>query len=167
MTDRMEASRPVGFQRHDHGDCVSSAIESAEARCREDGLRFTPVRRRALEILLEEHQAMGAYDVLKRLQEEGLGSQPPAAYRALDFLVSHGFAHRVERLNAFVACTHPGADHVPAFLICTKCERVAETVSIPARNLLDAAAEHTGFTIDTVLVEAEGLCAACQERRSA
>ncbi len=47
---------------------------------------MTPVRRRVLEILLEKHRAMGAYDVLDRLAAEGFGNQPPVAYRALDFL---------------------------------------------------------------------------------
>jgi Fur family zinc uptake transcriptional regulator len=52
---------------------------------------------------------MGAYEVLDGLREAGFGSQPPVAYRALDFLVANGFAHKIERLNAFIACAHPGA----------------------------------------------------------
>jgi hypothetical protein len=58
-----------------------------------------------------EHRALGAYAVLDQLREAGFGSQPPVAYRALDFLVAHGFAHKIERLNAFVACAHPGESH--------------------------------------------------------
>jgi hypothetical protein len=61
------------------------------------GVRLTPVRRRVLEILLEEHKAMGAYDVLTRLAAEGFGNQPPVAYRALEFLEDQGFAHRIRR----------------------------------------------------------------------
>lgn len=155
------SAEALGFARHDHDHCVSEALEAAEERCADAGLRFTPVRRRALEILLEEHRALGAYDVLERLQEEGLGAQPPAAYRALDFLVANGFAHRIERLNAFIACTQPGEDHVPAFLICRTCGRVAETVAMPGKGVIEAAAGATGFRIERVLVEAEGLCADC------
>ncbi|MDM7256178.1 MAG: transcriptional repressor, partial [Paracoccus sp. (in: a-proteobacteria)] len=70
------------------------------------GLRLTAVRRRVLEILLENHKAMGAYEILDRLAAEGFGKQPPVAYRALDFLVEHGLVHRVQRLNAFAACLH-------------------------------------------------------------
>ncbi|PRY22666.1 Fur family zinc uptake transcriptional regulator [Aliiruegeria haliotis] len=154
---------PLGFERHDHKHCVSDAMATAEARCADAGLRFTPVRRRVLEILLEEHQAMGAYDVLSRLQAEGLGAQPPAAYRALDFLVANGLAHRVERLNAFVACAHPGEDHIPAFLICRDCNRVAETVTLPSRDVLIEAARACDFEIDKVLVEAEGRCGPCRD----
>ncbi|MFV0359044.1 Fur family transcriptional regulator [Tropicimonas sp.] len=163
MTRPPEMTEPVGFAEHDHAACTASAMAAAEARCRDAGLRFTPVRRRALEILLEEHRAMGAYEVLERLQQDGLGSQPPAAYRALDFLVGQGFAHRIEGLNAFVACARPGEDHIPGFLICRSCSKVAETVSVPARRILEQAAADSGFRIERVLVEAEGLCTACRQ----
>ncbi|WP_116133092.1 Fur family transcriptional regulator [Tropicimonas sp. IMCC34043] len=166
MEPQRHPTEPVGFARHDHSHCVEDALAAAEARCLYEGLRFTPVRRRALEILLERHRAMGAYEVLERLQAEGLGAQPPAAYRALDFLVANGFAHRVERLNAFVACNHPGEDHIPAFLICRSCNRVAETVALPARAQLVSAAAASGFEVERVLVEAEGRCAACRQSDS-
>lgn len=148
-----------GFGTHDHRDCVAAALAAAERKCRAEGLRLTPVRRRVLEILLESHAAMGAYDVLARLAAEGMGSRPPVAYRALEFLTGHGFAHRIERLNAFVACARPGASHEPAFMICTGCGRVAEAAARPG---LGAPAREAGFRIARTVVEAEGLCPACQ-----
>ena len=153
----------VGFAEHDHGRCVSSALDAADAYCEREGLRFTAVRRRALEILLESHVALGAYDVLSRLERDGLGSQPPLAYRALAFLVDHGFAHRVERLNAFVACARPGVRHDPAFMICTGCRTVAETPTEPGRTALGRRARASGFRIESTVLEAEGLCAGCQD----
>lgn len=155
---------PVGFSRHDHSGCVSDALAAAEDHCQREGLRFTPARRLALEILLEEHRAMGAYEVLDHLQRAGLGAQPPAAYRALDFLVSQGFAHRVERLNAFVACAHPGEAHLPAFLICRGCDRVAESGTLPLRDSLNRSAAAVGFRVEKVVLEAEGLCAECTRK---
>lgn len=155
----------IGFGHHDHAACISGTVASVEAHCRAEGLHFTPVRRRVLEILLEQHHALGAYDILDRLRAEGFGSQPPVAYRALDFLVKHGFAHRIERLNAFVACTQPTEAHAPAFLICRNCESVAEAEMQPARGRLGQLAEDAGFEIERAVVEAEGLCPNC--RRSA
>jgi Fur family zinc uptake transcriptional regulator len=137
-------------------------MAAAEARCAAEGLRFTPVRRAALAILLRGHRAMGAYAVLDALRDEGFGSQPPVAYRALDFLVAHGLAHRIERLNAFVACAAPGDAHAPAFMICRACDAVAET-SAPMGAPLDDAAESAGFRIERTVIEAEGLCPACAE----
>lgn len=152
---------PVGFETHDHSDCVRSAIEAAERRCTEEGLRLTPVRRKVLELLLHQHRALGAYAILDLLREAGFGSQPPVAYRALDFLTDHGFVHKIERMNAFVACNHSGEDHSPAFMICRVCDAVAEAVSAPTTGSLGDAARAAGFTIEKTVVEAEGICPSC------
>ncbi len=149
----------LGFSSHDHGSCVSSALAQAEAACAVRKVQLTPVRRRVLEILLESHEAMGAYDVLARLDAEGLGSKPPVAYRALSFLVEQGFVHRIEKLNAFVACAHPGATHDPAFMICRGCGKVAEA---QAGAALEKPAAASGFIVEQTVIEAEGLCPACQ-----
>ncbi len=151
---------PAPFARHDHAACVIAALAAAEASSAARAVQFTPVRRRVLEILLEAHAAMGAYEVLDRLAAEGLGSKPPVAYRALAFLTDQGFAHRIERMNAFVACAHPGAAHDPAFLICRACGTVAEAAA--EGGGLRSAARAAGFVIEQTVVEAEGLCPACQ-----
>lgn len=150
-----------GFERHDHRHCIARSLHSVEETCGERGLQLTPVRRRVLEILLSEHRAMGAYEVLDVLRAEGLGSQPPVAYRALDFLVANGFAHRIERLNAFVACAVPGERHAPCFLICRSCSSIAETPGRRASEVLREEAGALGFAVERVAIEAEGLCPAC------
>ena len=171
MTSATETSPddpvPVGFERHDHSGCIAEAIAAAETVCKTRKLQFTPVRRRVLEILLQEHRALGAYDILDRLNREGLGSQPPVAYRALDFLVKHGFVHKIERLNAFIACSHPGRSHAPAFMICRLCAAVAEARAAPAKGALGVAARAAGFRIERTVVEAEGICPACQNAETA
>ena len=85
------------------------------------------------------------------------------AYRALDFLVKAGLAHKIEALNAYVGCVHPGEDHAPAFLICRGCRSVAEAETSPTKSRLGDAARAAGFRIERSVVEAEGLCPACQE----
>ncbi len=153
-----EGPATPAFAAHDHRACVRDALAAAEAACLGRGARLTPVRRRALEILLEGHAAVGAYDLLQRLAAEGLGSQPPVAYRALHFLVDQGLAHRIESADAFVACTRVGAGgpHVPAFLVCRSCRSVSEGEAGPM------GAEVGGFAVERRVVEAEGLCPLCQ-----
>jgi Fur family transcriptional regulator, zinc uptake regulator len=151
------------FAAHDHAHCTADALTRAEAVTAAAGLRLTPVRRRVLEILLEDHRALGAYDVLARLSADGFGNQPPVAYRALEFLVEHGLAHRIQRLNAFTACTHPGTAHAPVFLICRSCATVAEAGAAPVRAALDAAAGPLGFAIEHTTIEALGLCPKCRD----
>lgn len=152
----------MAFASHDHAHCAKDVMERAETVAGEQGARLTPVRRRVLEILLEAHRAMGAYEVLERLAADGFGNQPPVAYRALDFLVEQGMAHRIQRLNAFAACMHPGEAHAPVFLICRSCNAVAETEAMPVRATLERAADGMGFSIERSTVEAVGLCPRCR-----
>ncbi|MVO17270.1 transcriptional repressor [Parasedimentitalea maritima] len=157
----------IGFETHDHSSCINDCVAVVDKHCKAEGLQLTPVRRRVLEILLQEHQSLGAYEILDRLREEGMGSQPPVAYRALDFLVKHGFAHKIERLNAFIACSHPGQSHTPVFMICRECSAVAETHTDLDKGQLGQLARDVGFQIECSVVEAEGLCPKCQQQASA
>ncbi len=155
------AQPDLAFAPHDHAQCAGDVMALAEARMVEGGGRMTPVRRRTLQILLEAHRAMGAYDVLERLAAEGFGNQPPVAYRALEFLEEQGLAHRIRRLNAFTACMHPGEVHAPAFLICRACHAVAEAPGRAVGEALDQAALAVGFVVERATVEAMGLCPGC------
>lgn len=150
----------LGFEDHDHATCIHQSLHDVEAHCAANRLQLTPVRRRVLEILLKEHRAVGAYEILDVLRGEGMGSQPPVAYRALDFLVSNGFAHKIEKLNAFVACAHPGEDHAPAFLICRDCNGVAEAEG--TAKALNESVARSGFEVEHTVIELEGLCPKCQ-----
>lgn len=156
----------TAFDGHDHSVCVEHTLATAEARCTENGLRLTEIRRKVLELLLTEHKALGAYDLLEKLAEEGWSRQPPVVYRALAFLTENGLAHKVERLNAYIACSHPDEWHAPVFLICTSCDRVAEGMAHLDTALGDVAAE-TGFTVARAAIEAEGTCPTCRETEDA
>lgn len=149
------------FRPHDHGRCRRAARAAVEAECKARALRLTPARALVLDALLESHKAMTAYELLERLRAAGLGKQPPIAYRALEFLVDQGLAHRIQRLNAFTACAHPGEAHAPAFLICRSCSAVAEAEAGQVRAALDAAATAIGFVVERSTIEALGLCPAC------
>lgn len=154
---------PDPFHSHDHHGCSGAVLAGAERLVAERGIRLTPVRRRTLEILLESHRAMGAYDVLDRLAAEGFGRQPPVVYRALEFLVENGLAHRIQILNAFAACMHPETAHQPVFLICTGCHRIAEAPADGLRAALDTAASGLGFAVERTSFEATGQCPTCRE----
>lgn len=167
MQNHVTATGHAAFAKHDHADCSSSAMADAEAVCREEALRLTPLRRKVLEILLESHKAVGAYDILARLADDGFSSQPPVAYRALDFLVENGFAHRLASVNAFLACGHPGTGHQPAFLICTQCRCVAEAETEATIHAVREAAKAHGFAVSATRLEVEGLCPDCQKGQPA
>tara|TARA_B110000014_G_C20093120_1_gene572561 strand:- start:1083 stop:1592 length:510 start_codon:yes stop_codon:yes gene_type:complete len=154
------------FRVHDHEECSRSLMDAAHAICAERGLRLTPVREKVLELLLKSHAPLGAYVILSELAVAGFRAQPPVAYRALEFLVENGFAHRIEKINAFVACNQPGEGHAPVFMICNDCGQVAETSEKIGSGSLDLTARAIGFDIQHTVVEAQGRCAGCRERAS-
>ena len=154
------------FRQHDHSECARSLMRAAHDLCAERGLRLTPVREKVLELLLRSHAPLGAYTILSELAGSGFRAQPPVAYRALDFLVENGFAHRIEKINAFVACNQPRDGHTPVFMICNDCRQVAETSAKTQNPTLDRTAREIGFDIQRTVVEAEGLCAQCRDRVS-
>ena len=117
------------FRQHDHGECVRSLMDAARDLCAKRELRLTPVREKVLELLLKSHAPLGAYVILSELAAAGFRAQPPVAYRALDFLVENGLVHRIEKINAFVACSQPREQqrpqewHAP---LCTCCTAIDE-----------------------------------------
>ena len=153
----------MSFKPHDHGGCIDQQLTEAELRCQERGVQLTAVRRRVLQLLLEKHQALGAYDLLDVIKAEGLGSQPPAVYRALDFLVTQGFAHKIEHLNAFVACCLPHPDHRPAFLICSDCQVIAEMPISELMGDVSKQAAQIGFAVEGCTIELTGRCQSCSK----
>ena len=74
------------------------------------------------------------------LREKGSLRIHPSPTARLEFLVNHGFAHKLERMNAFVACAHPGEEHRPVFLICSACNAVAEDAAAGVGAALGQAA---------------------------
>ena len=142
---------------------MEKSIQEAEQYCQENGLNFTPVRRKVLEILLQKNTAIGAYEILDLLREAGFKNQPPVAYRALEFLVQNGFAHKIEQLNSFIGCMHPGKDHSPAFMICRKCDSVSEEEALTRNFSVSQIASKAGFTVEKAVIEARGLCHSCAD----
>ena len=140
---------------------MSKNIKVAEQYCKENDLKFTPVRRKVLELLLQKNTAIGAYEILDLLREAGFKNQPPVAYRALDFLAKNGFAHKIEQLNSFIGCVHPGKDHSPAFMICRNCDFAAEEEAISPNSSVSKIASKSGFKVEKAIIEAQGLCHSC------
>lgn len=143
-------------QEHDH----AAEIAEAEKRCADAGESLTPLRRRVLELLIDQHAPAKAYDLLPQLDKQ---AKPPTIYRALDFLVRMGLAHRIESLNAFVACGVGACERSTIFLICDGCGGAHEFDAGHALVDLAAAANKDGFSIRRTMIEASGLCAACQQ----
>jgi Fur family transcriptional regulator, zinc uptake regulator len=149
---------------HDHKRCIAEALTRAEEACGARGARLTRLRRRVLQVLAESHSPLGAYEIVERLRKTREPVPAMSVYRALDFLRAAGLAHRIESKNAFLACIRGHeSDDIVLFMLCERCERVAEvTSSALGRDLLQAA-RGTGFATRSRVLEITGLCAACQK----
>ena len=55
---------------HDHDRCTADALAHAEALCAQRAQRLTPIRRQVLEVLLESHKPLGAYEIMDRAAVE-------------------------------------------------------------------------------------------------
>ncbi len=142
-------------------------IETERRQCRERGVRLTPLREEVLRLVVGRGKPVKAYELLDRLKGARGGAAPPTVYRALDFLLAHGFIHRLESLNAFVSCGDPNAAHDGQFLICDRCEAAVELDDMVLADQVVEAARAKGFRAERQTIEVHGLCRDCaaQDRR--
>ena len=152
--------------QHNHDACVSDTLAAAEQLAKTRGEKLTKLRRRVLEIVLESHRPMGAYDVLSALVKDGTRPAPPTVYRALDFLRGQGFVHRIDSKNAFAACFAPGKPHRSHFLLCRACGQAVEIEDDALDAALANASGRAGFAAENETVEITGLCAECRNASS-
>ena len=115
-----------------------------------------------LKILEKANTPLSAYSLLDKLREHGFKA-PPQVYRALDKLMEFGKVHRIESMNAFIACEHTLCEISPmtAFTICQKCEKVSEVKDEELSNYINLRAEKFGLSAPKTNVEIHGLCINC------
>lgn len=116
---------------------------------------------RVFNILRQADAPMTAYEVLDAARKHKI-SAPPTVYRALNRLIREGRAHRLESINAYVACADAHHGHSSAvFAICNDCGRVEEISEDDSLKKLRAKADARGFKVDHAVIELKGHCGAC------
>ncbi len=103
---------------------------------------------------------VSAYEIIDRVRGDATLA-PQTVYRALDRLISAGVAHRLESLNAFVACAHAAHRGTAIFAICETCNAVREFDEATAVKALQAWADKTQFNVRQMTLELRGQCARC------
>jgi Fur family zinc uptake transcriptional regulator len=118
-----------------------------------------------LGVLKQAAAPRSAYDILDGLRGEGFRA-PLQVYRALEKLMEIGLVHRLESLNAFVACSDPH-DHVAhshgvtAFAICEDCGSVTEFHDDTIEGRLSAWQKSRHFKPEKTTIEIRGHCRDC------
>ncbi|MCH2459353.1 MAG: transcriptional repressor, partial [Henriciella sp.] len=70
-------------------------------------------------------------------------------------------AHKIESLNAYVACGHTGHKHSAVFLICEQCGAAEELHAVATNDALKAETAAAGFKVRQAVIEARGVCRDC------
>lgn len=148
---------------HHHVHDADAFVKEVEQACRERDLRLTPLRRDVLELIAEAGKPVKAYDLLEQLHGRHANPAPPTVYRSLDFLLEQGFIHKLESINAFVSCFHPGEDHQVPFLICDQCKNAIEVCNEQVAELIASQARQLGFRAQAQTLEVHGTCSQCRQ----
>ena len=121
-----------------------------------------------LSALQKDQRPFTAYELIDRLRDAGI-TAPATVYRALDRLIASGSVHRLESLNAYVACAH-GRCHEnndAAFAICDDCGRVEELADASVTNAAASWAKKNTFTLSAATLELRGVCKSCRANSKA
>jgi Fur family zinc uptake transcriptional regulator len=149
---------------HDHASCVEAAVARAHALCRDRAVKLTPLREAVLRALLSSHKALGAYEIIDKLQGEGRRLAPISVYRVIEVLLAAGLAHRLESRNAFFACLSSHGDSRSLIvLVCERCLRVAETEAPATWQAITSITQANGFEVKETVLEIKGVCADCNQ----
>ena len=105
---------------------------------------------------------LSAYEILdlSDVRDQGLKA-PLTIYRALDKLCEQGLVHRIESLNAFVACDRGPHSEPVGFMSCESCKKTVELPVGSCEEILRSSAEANGFDLDKITVEISGRCTSC------
>jgi Fur family zinc uptake transcriptional regulator len=118
--------------------------------------------RMIVEALRGVGRPVSAYELIEELREQATLA-PQTVYRSLDRLIAEGQAHRLESLNAFVACRHPSHEGTAVFAICNDCGTVTEFDEPAAIDRLAAWARKAKFAVAQMTLELRGRCRACTQ----
>lgn len=138
-------------------------LAHAEAHCRARGTSLTPIRREVLAQLRRESSGLKAYDLLDRIKAVRPSATPPTVYRALDFLIEHGLAHKIGRINQFIACNHDCHDLAGLFLVCPDCGKVTELHDEDAVRALSRSLKAAGHRLAGTEIELSAVCGSCDK----
>ncbi len=126
--------------------------------------RVTPARVGVLGILLNANAALSHQEIEQTALQQGLVADRVTLYRALDWLVEQGLAHKIagaDRTWRYNAQT--GTPHQHAHFHCKDCEQVFCLENLQPTLLF---ALPGGYQIDEVELNLQGRCPDCRNKHA-
>jgi Fur family zinc uptake transcriptional regulator len=144
-------------------EALKEALDQLAAKCAAKGGHLTSIRRQLLGILLKAEKPVKAYTLIEESARVGRRLTPATVYRVLGFLMEHGLVHKVNALNAFVACSESDRDinHQPLLLVCPSCQKTTEINDPDLATLVFAKLGSLGYSLKRAAIEVHGQCQLC------
>ena len=143
---------------------VEAHLVLAESCCSRRRTRLTPIRKKVLSLLLAHNRCVKAYELLEDLKKTHANATPPTIYRALEFLISEGLAHRVDSVNAYIPCGDPISGTHNLIAICPACNAAAEINDDEIAHVLINCLRRIKFEPTGTAIEIQALCGSCRAR---
>ena len=119
-----------------------------------------------MNLLSKAKGPLSAYQILYDLNDHGFRG-PTQVYRVLDKLLELGLVHRLESMNAFVACQQEKCDEknkeINLFTICKICGSVQELLSNGLKNIVKSLSKDNNFLLKSSVLELNGVCSKCKD----
>lgn len=138
----------------------ASLLELIAGKLRNQNMRLTSPRRRALEIFMSAGRLQTPRDLFLRAKEEGISIGLTTIYRLLGILTEMGLA-RIYPINGetkYVFCSPRHHHHI----ICTRCGMFREEF-----NCLLRPVEMVDFQPESHQLDFFGICRSCLEKEKA
>ncbi len=117
-------------------------------------------RDEVMEIVKSSQKPIGAYTILEKFKKKHPNAAPLTIYRALEYLQKNHLVHRIEKLNAYVACCY-GHGCAAQFLVCSTCGTATEIEMQAFDNQIGKVARQYGFKVEQSILELVGTCSTC------
>ena len=142
---------------------MQARLAAARVQCEQRGTRFTPMRARVLELLLQHNRFVTAYEILDSILETHPRANPATVYRILGFLTENGLAHRLATVNGYIAQTGAADNDYHVFAICGRCSSVSELEANGVKYLLAALVASVGCAVGDRAAEIRVVCRDCRQ----
>ncbi|MDR2368194.1 MAG: transcriptional repressor [Deltaproteobacteria bacterium] len=146
---------------------LESILDRQAAQCAAKGFQLTSLRRLLMGILLNAGKPVKAYDLIEEAGRSGRRLTPATVYRVLGFLMDQGLVHRVNALNAFVACAESHgrlSRHQPLLLVCPSCRKTTEINDPDLSVMVFGKLSDLGHSLKGGSIEVHGQCQVCAEK---
>ena len=119
-----------------------------------------------MNLLSKAKGPLSAYNILYDLRDYGFRG-PTQVYRVLEKLLEIGMVHRIESMNAFVACQQEKCDEknkeINLFTICEICGSVQELLNNGLKNIVKSLSKDNNFLLKNSVLELNGVCSKCKD----